>query len=96
MEEPGPSLVHPHPPGAVDALPKHASDRCRLRYVIGAVPVCLERGTEVGDGVSIRRHLDEGTNHWYEHSAVIAVELKFFRKWPLLNFDASDNGEGWA
>lgn len=84
MEESGPSLVHPHPPGAVDALPKHASDRCRLGSVVGAVPVCLERGTEVGDGVGIRRHLDEGTNHWYEDSAVIAVGLKFFRKWSLL------------
>ena len=84
MEESGPSLVHPHPPDAVDALPKHASGRCRLGSVVGAVPVCLERGTEVGDGVGIRRHLDEGTNHWYEDSAVIAVGLKFFRKWPLL------------
>jgi len=52
VEESGPSLVHPHPPGAVDALPKHASDRCRLEFVIGAVPVCLERGTEAGDGVA--------------------------------------------
>ena len=56
MEESDPSLVHPHRPGAVDALPEHASDRCRLGSVVGAVPVCLERGTEAGDGVGIRRH----------------------------------------
>ena len=29
--------------------------------MIGAVFVCLERGAELGDGVGIRRHLDEGT-----------------------------------
>ena len=84
MKESGPSLVHPHPPGAVDALPGHTSDRCWLRPVIGAVFVCLERGAELGNGVGIRRHLNEGTNHGYEDSAVIAVGLKSFCKWPLL------------
>ena len=71
VKEPCPSLVHSHPPGAVDALPEQASDRCRLRPVIRAVFVCLERCAELGDGVGILRHLDEGTNHCYEDSAVI-------------------------
>ena len=80
VKELGPSLMHLHPPGAVYTLPEHSSDRCRLRPLIGAVSVCLERGAELGDGVGIRRHLDEGTNHLYGNSAVIAVGLKFFRK----------------
>ena len=54
MEKTGPSLMHLHPPGPVDAPPEHASDRCRLRLVIGAVSVCLKRGAELGDGVGIR------------------------------------------
>ena len=66
MKEPDPSLAHPHPPGAVDALPEHASGRCRLRPVIGAVFVCLERGAELGNGVGIWRDLNEGTNHGYD------------------------------
>ena len=44
----------PQSPRVIDALPEHASDRCRLRLVIGAVSVCLKRGTELGDGVDIR------------------------------------------
>ena len=54
MEKPGPSLMHHHPQGPVDGPPEHASDRCRLRSVIGAVLACLERGAELGDGVGIR------------------------------------------
>ena len=84
MTESGPSLMHSHSPYVVDALPEHASDRCRLRLMTGAVSVCLKRGAELGDGVDIRRHLSEGTSHWYEDSAVIAIGLKFFCKWPFL------------
>ena len=54
MEKTGPSLVHLHPPGPVDAPPEHASDRCRLSPVIGAVLVCLERGAELRNCVGIR------------------------------------------
>ena len=41
VEKTGPSLVHLHPPGPVDAPPEHASDRCRLCSVTGAVLVCF-------------------------------------------------------
>ena len=43
-----------------DALSEHASDRCRLRLVIGAVSVCLKRGAELGDGVGFRGPPDGG------------------------------------
>ena len=54
VKEPSPSSMNPKSPRVIDALPEHASDRCRLRLVIGAVSVCLKRGAELGDGVGIR------------------------------------------
>ena len=54
VNESSPSSVHPQSPCVIDALPEHASDRCLLRLVIGAVSVCLKRGAELGDGVGIR------------------------------------------
>ena len=53
VKESGPSLMHPHPPGAVYTLLELASDRCRLIPLIGAVSVCLERGAELGDGIEL-------------------------------------------
>ena len=45
VKEPSPSSVHLQSPRVINALSEHASDRCRLRLVIGAVSVCLKRGT---------------------------------------------------
>ena len=54
VKESSPSSVHPQSPRVIDALPERDSDRSRLRFVIGAVLVCLKRGAELGDGVGIR------------------------------------------